>query len=778
MARKSLKGWVLVVLLGLTGPALAQSYEIEDIEIEGLQRITAGTALSYLPVQVGDTFDDSRSPEVIRELFQTGFFEDVEIARRGDVLVVIVSERPAINEINFAGNSEIPDEGLRDALESAGLQSGRVFNRTMLERIENELRQQYFARGRYNAEIDVEVLDLPRNRVDVEIEIAEGPVAKIRQINVVGNESFSTGELTDDFDSGVPRWWAFFGSRDNYSREKLSGDLEQLRSRYLDQGFLEFDIESTQVTLTPDRQDLYVTINLDEGERFTVTGVDVAGDFVVPREQLEELIDVELDAPFSRSQITGSAERISERLTREGFAFANVNPVPEVDEENREVRITFFVDPGPRVYVRRIRITGNEGTDERVYRRELRQMEGGWYNGALVDRSRVRIQRLPFVQGVNVDTERVPGTDDVVDLQFSVTERRSGSLSLGAGFSQNQGLLVTAGVQQDNFLGTGNRFSLDLSTSDVNRTFRLGVTNPHFTPSGASRGFNVFFREIDAEEANISRFSSDRYGFDVTFGIPLSEFDRVQIRPGFENVDINTVDGNDGRTPTPIEIFDEIDEFGSSAAFYKLNTSYVHDTRDSTTFATRGRRHRVGLELAIPGSDREFYKLTYSGEELIRLSERYSLSFSGGVALAEGIGGDDLPFFERLFAGGIRSVRGFEDNTLGDLRRIRDGDRVATRDSNDDPFGGRLRTTLSSEIFFPLPFAADNEAVRMSAFVDAGNVFNERDDFDVGELRASAGLAVTWFSPLGPLSLSAAEPLNDDPNDDVQRLQFLLGASF
>ncbi|WP_369772921.1 outer membrane protein assembly factor BamA [Thioalkalivibrio sp. ALJ16] len=777
MARNSLRGMALVGLLGLAGTAWGQTYQIEDIEIEGLERITAGTALSYLPVQVGDTFDDSRSPEVIRELFQTGFFDDVEIARRGDVLVVIVSERPAINEINFSGNRDIRDEGLREALNSAGLRSGRVFNRTMLDRIESELRQQYFARGRYNVQIDVEIVELPRNRVDVEIDIVEGPVAKIRQVNVVGNEAFTDRELTRRFESGVPRWWAFFSRRDNYSREKLSGDLEQLRSHYLDSGFLEFDIDSTQVTLTPDRRDLFITINVDEGDRYRVTGVDLAGEFVVPREELEGLIEVDVDAPFSRSQVTQSAERISERLTREGFAFANVNPVPEVDEENREVQITFFVDPGPRVYVRNIRITGNRNTEERVYRRELRQMESSWYNGALVDRSRVRIQRLPFVQSVNVETERVAGTDDEVDLNITVTEQQSGALSLGAGFSQNQGVLLTASLSQDNFLGTGNRFSTELSNSRVNQIFRLSVTNPHFTPAGASRGFSVFYRKIDAERANISRYSSNRYGFDVTYGIPLSEFDRLQVRPGFEHVEIQTVDGNGGLVGTPDEIIDELDEFGRSANLYKLDTSYVHDTRDSTTFASQGRRHRVGLELTIPGSDREFYKLTYSGQEIFRLSDRYSFSMSAGLAYADGYGGDEVPFYERLFAGGIRSVRGYEDNRLGDLRPLRDGD-PATRDSNNDPYGGRFRTTLSAELFFPLPFAADNDAVRMSTFVDAGNVFNDISDFDASELRASAGVAVTWFSPVGPLSFSVAEPFNDQPGDDLQRFQFLLGASF
>ncbi|WP_018995371.1 outer membrane protein assembly factor BamA [Thioalkalivibrio sp. ALJ2] len=780
MSRNSLRAIALVGLLGLAGTAWGQTYQIEDIEIEGLERITAGTALSYLPVEVGDTFDESQSPDIIREMFQTGFFDDVEIARRGNVLVVIVSERPAINEINFSGNRDIPDDGLREALEAAGLRSGRVFNRTMLDRIESELRQQYFARGRYNVEVDVEIIDLPRNRVDIEIDIAEGPVARIQQVNVVGNETFTDRELTRRFDSGVPRWWAFFSRRDHYSREKLSGDLEQLRSYYLDEGFLEFDIDSTQVTLTPDRRDLFITINVDEGERYTVTGFDLAGDFVVSRDELEELVEIDVGEPFSRSQVTQSAERITNRLMQDGYAFANVNPVPDVDEDSREVDITFFIDPGPRVYVRRIQITGNENTEERVYRRELRQMESSWYNGALIERSRVRLQRLPFVQSVNVETQRVPGTDDEVDLNITVTEQQSGALTLGAGFSQNQGLLLTAGLQQDNFLGTGNRFNAEVSTSRVNQIFRMSVTNPHYTPAGASRGFSVFYRKIDAEEANISRYSSNRYGFDVSYGIPLSEFDRVRIVPGFEHIDIDTVE-RDGRRGSPDEIFDEVDEFGSSANFYKIETSYIHDTRDRTTFATQGRRHRIGLELAVPGSDREFYKLTYSGEEIFRLSDRYSFSISGGIAYADGYGGSELPFYERLFAGGIRSVRGYEDNRLGDqreLREFRDENVPATRDSNDDPYGGRFRTTISGELFYPLPFAADNDAVRMSTFVDAGNVFNDPGDWDVGELRASAGFAITWFSPVGPLSFSVAEPLNDQPEDDIQRFQFLLGASF
>ncbi len=753
---------MLFGLLLVSSGLWAQSYVIEDIEIEGLERITAGTTLSYLPVQVGDVFDDARSGEVIRALFQTGFFADVELARRGNVLVVIVQERPAINEIRFSGNRDIPSEGLTEALRGVGLQRGRVFNRTILDQIENELRQQYLARGRYNVQIDIEITELPRNRVDVDITIAEGRVAKIRKVNVVGNEAFENREITRRFESGVPPWWAFLSRRDNYSREKLAGDLERLRSRYLDAGFLNFDVDSTQVTLTPDRRDIYITINIDEGEQFRIGEVDLAGDLVVPVEELRGLVDVQPGEIFSRRRVVDSAERITRRLGVEGFAFANVNPIPEVDEQSREVALTFFVDPGPRVYVRRINITGNTRTQETVYRRELRQMEGAWFNGDQVDRSRTRLQRLPFVETVSLETRRVPGTEDQVDLEIAVRERLSGALSLGAGYSQSQGILLTASLSQDNFMGSGNRVTFAVSTSQVSQLVNLSVLNPHYTIHGATRGFSVFYQKIDAEEANISRFTSNRYGANLTYGIPFSEFDTVNIRPGYQNIEILTVD------TTPVEILDFLAEEGDRYNIFSVEASYTHDTRDRTIFAASGRRHRLGAEVSVPGSDLQYYRLTYDGQEFIKLSDTYSLSFSLGLGYGDGYGGTGtLPFFEHFFAGGIRSVRGFADNSLGPVDT-----------PNNDPFGGAFRTTASAELFFPMPLAAENEAVRMSAFVDAGQVYESFSDFDADEIRVSTGLALTWLSPVGPLSFSYGVPLRDKPGDDTQSLQFLLGASF
>jgi outer membrane protein insertion porin family len=761
MTRHVVQALTLLGLLLGSGALWGQSYVIEDIEIEGLERITAGTTLSYLPVQVGDTFDDARSGEVIRALFQTGFFADVELARRGNVLVVIVEERPAINEIRFSGNRDIPSEGLTEALRGVGLQRGRVFNRTTLDQIENELRQQYLARGRYNVEIDIEITELPRNRVDIDITIAEGKVAKIRKVNVVGNEAFDNREITRRFESGVPPWWAFLSRRDNYSREKLAGDLERLRSRYLDSGFLNFEVDSTQVTMTPDRRDIFITINIDEGEQFQIGEVNLAGDLVVPGDELRELIGVQPGEIFSRRQVVDSAERITRRLGVEGFAFANVNPIPEVDEQNREVALTFFVDPGPRVYVRRITISGNARTQETVYRRELRQMEGAWYNGDLIDRSRTRLQRLPFVETASIETRRVPGSEDQVDLEITVQERLSGALSVGAGYSQSQGILLTASLSQDNFMGSGNRVTFGVSTSEVSQLINLSVLNPHYTIHGATRGFSIFYQKIDAEEANISRFTSNRYGANVTYGIPYSEFDLVNIRPDYENIEILTVD------TTPVEILQFLEEEGDRYNIFSVEASYTHDTRDRVIFAASGRRHRLGAEVSVPGSDLQYYRLTYDGQEYLKLSDSYSLSFSLGVGYGDGYSGTSaLPFFEHFFAGGIRSVRGFEDNSLG------------PRDSNDDPFGGALRTTASAELFFPMPLAAENDAVRMSAFVDAGQVYESFSEFDADEIRVSAGVALTWLSPVGPLSFSYGVPLREKPGDDTQSLQFLLGASF
>lgn len=754
-------GSVLLLTLWLAASVQAATFTIEDIEVEGLERIAPGTVFTNLPVQVGDVFDDARSAEVLRALFRTGFFADVSLRRRDNVLVVVVEERPAINEINLSGNKDIKDDELMEALRQVGMSRGRVFNRTVLERMENELRQQYFARGKYNVRVDVEVEELPRNRVDVNIDITEGQVAKIRRINLVGNENFGDREILRRFDSGIPRWYAFFSRKDHYSRQKLAGDLETLRSKYLDSGFVNFSIDSTQVTLTPDRKDIYITVNVDEGDQYTLSDVRLGGNLIVDEQELMELVEIQPGDIFSRARITRAAERITQRLGDEGYAFANVNPIPEMDDENREVSLTLFVDPGQRVYVRRINFTGNARTRDEVFRREMRQMEGGWYSASNLERSRVRLQRLSFVESVNVETRRVPGQEDQVDLDISVVERLSGSFTVGVGYAQSEGPLFNLGLSQENFMGTGNRVDLNFNNSTVHTVYSLSYVNPYYTMDGVSRGFSLFYRETDAAEADIIRYATDRVGGTVTWGIPLTEFDTFRITPGYETVKVLT------STRSPVEVTDFLDRNGNNFDFYSLEASFTHDTRDRTVFSSRGNLQRLGVKATLPGSDLEFYKMDVRSQWYFGLRENLTLGLNAEVGYADSYGEDEVPFFEHYFAGGSRSVRGYRDFSLG------------PRDTtNDDPYGGTFRVVSNVELLFPPPFMEDSSSIRMSLFFDAGQVYESYDAFEPSEIRTSVGAGMTWLSPIGALTFSLAQALNEGPDDETQIFQFSIGATF
>lgn len=743
-------------------PVHAQSFVVQDIEVEGLERIAPGTVFTYLPLKVGDEFEEKQSAEVIRALYRTGFFENVELRRRDDVLVVFVTERPAIADIRFSGNKDIPKDQLEEALQQVGISKGRVFNRSVLERLERELRQQYFARGKYNVKIDVEVEELPRNRVDIDITISEGKVAKIRKVTIVGNEDFDEDDLLDDFDSGIPSWWAIFSSRDEYSKQKLGGDLERLRSTYLDHGYAEFNIDSTQVTITPNKRDIYVTVNVDEGNQYRIRSIKLAGNTLLPEDELMALIELEPGDVFARARVTNSITRITDRLGDEGYAFANVNAIPELDEESREVDLTLFVDPGKRVYVRRINFQGNHKTRDEVLRRELRQMEAGWYASSQINRSKIRLQRLPYIEDVNIQTRRVPGTDDQVDLDISVVERQAGSFTIGAGYSQSEGVLFNIAVSEDNFMGSGKRVSVQANTSSVNTIYSLSYTNPYHTIDGMSRGFNVFYRETDAEEANVTRYVADRWGGSINYGIPLTEYDYLRYSLGYEDTEIVLATG------AAQELQDFITTYGNEYAAYKLEASYTHDTRNRTVFADRGNLQRVSLETAVPGSDVEYYKLGYNFRQYAPLWDKYlTLSVNATVDHASEYGDTDaMPFFENYFAGGSRSVRGYKDLSLG------------PRDSMNDPLGGTFRTVGSLELLFPPPLAPDSRAMRMSVFMDVGQVYEDYDAFDADELRASYGLGFTWISPVGPLTFSLAKAFNDQPEDELEEFQFTLGGVF
>lgn len=742
--------------------ARAEAFIVEDIEVEGLERIAPGTVFTYLPLKVGDSFDERQSADIVRALYKTGFFEDVELRRRDDVLIVLVEERPAIADIRFSGNKDIPKDQLEEALRQVGITKGRVFNRSVLERLERELRQQYFSRGKYNVEIDVTVEELARNRVDIDIEISEGKVAKIRKVTIVGNEDYDEDDLLGDFDSGLPSWWAIFSSRDEYSKQKLAGDLERLRSTYLDEGYARFDIDSTQVTITPDKRDIYITVNLEEGEQYRVRSVKLAGNPLLPEDELMELVSIEAGDIFARAEVTDSITRITDRLGDEGYAFANVNAIPELDDETKEVDLTLFVDPGRRVYVRRINFHGNYKTRDEVLRRELRQMEAGWYATSQVNRSKVRLQRLPYIEDVSVQTRRVPGTDDQVDLDVTVVERLAGSFTIGAGYSQSEGLLFNIAVTEDNFMGSGKRVSVNANTSSVNTIYSLSYTNPYYTIDGVSRGFSVFYRETDAEEADVTRFFANRWGGNINWGVPLTEYDFLRFSLGYEDTEIVLATG------AAQELQDFVAAYGDEYGAYKLEATFSHDTRNRTVFADRGNLQRITTEVAGPGSDLEWYKVGYSFQQYFPVwKDVVSLSFETKVDYAMEYGDtDEMPFFEHYFAGGSRSVRGYKDNSLGPL------------DSVGDPYGGQFRTLGSMELLFPVPFAPESRSMRMSVFSDIGQVYEDYDTFDANELRGSFGLGFTWLSPVGPLTFSVAEAFNDQPEDDLEFFQFNLGAAF
>jgi outer membrane protein insertion porin family len=759
LARRVLTLWVALATVALA----AEPFVVRDIRVEGLQRISAGTVFNYLPVKAGDRLDEQRSEEAVRALFKTGFFRDVRLTRDGDVLVVDVVERPAIGQIEFSGNKLIESDKMKESLKQMGFAEGRIFDQSALDRVHQDLKELYYSQGKYAAKVQSTVTPLERNRVAINFDITEGSTARIKQIRIVGNRSFEEEELLDLFELTTPGWLSFFTKDDQYSKQKLGGDLEALRSFYLDRGFIQFSIDSTQVSLTPDKEDVYITVNISEGERYRVGEVKLAGDLVVAESELFPLIQISREEEFSRKKVTQTTAKIVERLGDEGYAFANVNAIPEVQEKTRTVNLTFFVDPGKRVYVRRVNFKGNTKTADEVLRREMRQMEGAWIATSKVKRSQTRLERLGFFESVNVETPAVPGTTDQVDMNFTVVERASGALMAGVGYAQTQGLIFNVSVTQENFLGTGKRVQLIFNNSQVLETYVFSYTNPYWTVDGVSRGFDLYKRSIDANEANIADYTTDRLGGNLTFGIPINEFDRVNFALGIENVDIKT-----GVDPSNV-VEDFITREGDEYTLFPLVASWAHDTRNRAIFPDRGVLQRVSGEVDLPGGDLTYFRLTYAHEWYRPLTEDLTLHLSGEVGYGDGFGStEELPFFENFFAGGIRSVRGFKDNTLG------------PRDDQGDPIGGNVKLVGSMEVVSPLPFVKDSKGVRVSAFVDVGSVYDTygEENVDLGKLRVSTGIAGTWFSPLGPLSVSLALPVKKESDDEEQAFQFTLGAVF
>jgi len=771
-------GWAwlgfLVILAAGSGLVAAAEFRISDIRVEGLQRIAAGTVFNYLPVQIGDTTTDEVTASIIRTLYATGFFEDVRVERDETVLVIWVRERPAVAEIRISGNRDIETKDLKQGLEDIGLAEGRTFDPSVLDRIELELERQYFARGKYGVLIQSTVSPLERNRVAVSIEITEGLTARIKQINIIGNQAFEDKELLGLFKLGRTKWHSFYSKNNRYSKQKLTGDLESLRSFYLDRGYIKFEIKSTQVSISADKKDIYVTVGLSEGDIYRVSDIKLAGEPSVPAEQLFASIQMRRGEIFSRKVTTESAERISKQLGNEGYAFANVNTIPEIDDEKKEVAVIFFVDPGKRVYVRRINLKGNTRTRDEVLRREIRQLEAAWFSADLVKRSRERLQRLGYFEEVNVETPAVPGSADEVDVNITVVEKDSGNLLAGVGFSQSQGIILSSSITQNNFLGTGKRVSFAFNNSESNRNYRLAYTNPYFTIDGISRGFELSYRETDFQRLNSVDYLTDVGIAGVSFGVPVSDTSRAgfgiryqhtKFTPGFSLLAVAFEDENG-------ENFDD----------FLLTASYTDDTRDQAIFPTEGTLQTLAAEISVPGSDLQFYRLTYKHRKYFALSRRFVLALNADLGYGDGLGGTDaLPFFENFFAGGPRTVRGWEENTLGPRETTLDRDAA----------GGNVKIVGSMEIFAPPPIEGDfADALRLGAFFDFGNVWTTSDPkfgnielveptgFSLGDLRYSAGLSLTWLSPFGAVSASLAYPFNDEADDQTQVFQFGIGQAF
>lgn len=752
----------LFSLLIATSGTCAAEFTVQDIQVDGLQRISAGTVFNYLPVQVGTSVSEKNYPDIIRALFKTGFFTDVHLERKGNVLVVTVVERPAIAEVKIIGNSDISTEDLQKSLKEVGLAEGRVFDRALLDKVEQELLRLYYSRGRYAVQVKSQVQPLERNRVAVTLNISEGAVASIKQINIVGNKAFTEKELLGQLQSSTGGWFSFFTKDDQYSKQKLAADIETLRSFYLDRGYLKFNIESTQVSITPDKQDIYITINVTEGEPYVVQGVQLTGNFgVTPEADIHKLLTLKLGETFSRAKVAEVAKAIGERLGEDGYAFANVNTVPQVDDENHKVALNFAVDAGRRVYVRRVNFQGNIKTQDEVLRREMRQMEGAWFSTKDIERSKTRLQRLEYLESVNVETPAVPGTNDQVDINYTVVERLSSSLMFGIGYGQDSGILLNVSVTQNNFLGTGNQLGVVLNDSQTSRNYSISYNEPYYTPDGISRGFKFYYREIDSNETNTANFTLNSYGAQVSFGFPLNEFDTFRLSPGYERVWIGT------NSNTPTEILDYLDRSGDTYDEFKLDGSWSRDSRNRAIFPTSGSLNQISAELALPGSDAEFFKLSYRTVNYFPLVSWLTWSVGGEIGYGDGYGNTDgLPFFENLYAGGLRSVRGYKANTLG------------PRYSNGEPSGGAFKTVASTQLILPVPFMEKSENVRVAAFFDVGNVFATTSDFDVGELRYSAGVSGLWLSPLGPIVLSVATPLNEQSDDETEVFQFSFGVPF
>lgn len=779
-----------------------ETFTVGDIRVEGLQRISEGAVYNYLPVNIGDRLDRRRISEAIQALYATGFFRDVELRRDGGTLVVAVQERPSIESFELKGNKDIKTEDLKDSLKNVGLAAGKTFNQSTLDEVKQFLTDQYYSRGKYAVRIDAKVEEVPVNKVKVTVDITEGKRAKIRQINLVGNKSFDAEDILDEFELKTPHLTSFYKQDDRYARETLQGDLEKLRSFYMDRGYANFTIDSTQVAIAPEKDDIFITVNLTEGDVFRISDVKLAGNLVVPEEELRKLIQIEPGSVYSRKLITQTQEAINQRLGVDGYAFAKVDPVPTVNEQTHEIALTLLVDPGNRVYVRRVNFTGTTSINDEVMRRETRQLEGAYLSNALLERSKQLLQRLPFIEKVESDTAPVPNTADLVDVEFKLKEGLPGQFTGGVSYSESQRFGLNASITHTNFLGTGNRVALEANSGRYSKVYSFSHTNPYATVDGISRTLSVGYRDTTQYTSSTSDFSTKTASAGLSYGYPITEYQSIRLGLTAQQAELLTsptnsageaVDWvrNNGKTYTRSSTYGTPSTttywYGTKFNTYVLGGGWGYDSLNRALFADRGMRHRINLGYTVPGSDIDYWTVSYDLLQLLPIwRTNFTLMFNGNVTYSASLeDGDSVPPYLNSFGGGPESVRGYQESRLG------------PKDSFGNPYGGNLRTILQTEILLPMPEKWRNSA-RFSLFYDIGNVFSTENihfvgrdgvtpidyGFDVKELKQSAGIAVQWLAPLGIFRFSYGVALNAKSGDEVrygdekEGFQFSIGNAF
>ncbi len=756
--KKILSAFALLCVSSIAHAAM-QPFVVQDIKVEGIQRTELGTVLSYLPIKVGDNMDEKQATNSIRALFATGFFKDVRLEVVGQTLLVKVQERPSIASIEVNGVKDFPKDQLKDNMKYAGLVEARIFDKAAMEKAALNLKQQYVAKGKYAVSVTTKVTELERNRVAIVFNVVEGKVSKIKQINIVGNQAYSEAELLDLMKLSTPDWMTWMSSNDQYSKQKLSADMETLRSHYLDNGYLEFAIDSTQVSITPNKKDIYITLNISEGAKYTVSKVSVSGDTLLPKPEIEALVKIKVGDVFSRKALTETSKLIGERLAQEGHAFANVNAIPDIDKIKHQVAFNVAVDPGHRVYIRRINVSGNTKTNDEVIRREFRQIESTWFDITKIKKSKQHVDRLNFFSEVSIETPAVQGTNDQMDVNVAVKEKSTGTFSIGAGYNSGEGIVFMGGVSQANLFGTGNSLSTQLNTSRVNRNVSVSYTNPYYTDEGVSRGFDIYDRNTNATNLAVSQYTSSTQGGGIRFGVPIDEDESISYGTSIEKSHIGLT------ARSPVRFTNYVNTFGATNTTVLGTIGWGKDTRDSAIYTTEGSVKRLYLETALPVMDMRYYKLNYDHQFFYPLNTDWTLLLNGQAGVGGGYGGRQMPFFKNYYAGGTGSVRGYEPNSLG------------PRDTSNLSIGGTRRVIGNIEVFAPIP-GIKEKSLRISGFLDGGAVYGQTDLPGSMGGRYSTGVALTWISPMGPLKFSYGTALNKQPQDKLQRFQFTLGSMF